>query len=603
MRQHKRVAVPVAAALVLSWLSLIASSLPAGAAGPIIVGNNAAFGGGPIQSYDFSTGGAPVASFVPTGASDSNNGRGIVVIGSEVYYTELSGGFGASDAIHVAPYNGGTGGADTRSIPNPRPGTGIQDLKTFGGVLYALTGYPSSPLEVFKLNPISGTVLGPPIVIGPGASPTSDGFTVLPNSNFLINSSDESCTYNQFNGTTGVIVPATTILVPGGAFDCTGVDTDGTSLFFQTNFNSFTQTTLSGTLVAQKSVSSNLVEDISILHPPVGDQAISAQGTTFSATEGKSFTGSVATFTDPDPNDNNPADYSATIDWGDGNSSNGVVTLSGACSASGCNYSVSGSHTYAEEGTYNVTVKITDVDTPSNTATANSTAKVADAPLTASPACSATSAQAYNGLTAKFTDAASPFGTLSDFSATINWGDSSSSAGTVSGPNGGPYAVSGSHTYASTGTFTITTTINDVGGSTASTSCKTLVFAFAPGGGSFVIGDQNAVVGNAVTFWGAQWWKANQLSGGSAPASFKGFAENPTTPSCGTGWSTDPGNSAPPPAGPLPAYMGVIVTGQVTKSGSEIDGNTVHIVVVQTNPGYQPDPGHPGTGKVVAIVC
>src|SRR3989442_11832617 len=30
---------------------------------------------------------APVASFVPTGASDNNNGRGVVVIGSEVFYT------------------------------------------------------------------------------------------------------------------------------------------------------------------------------------------------------------------------------------------------------------------------------------------------------------------------------------------------------------------------------------------------------------------------------------------------------------------------------------------------------------------------------------
>jgi hypothetical protein len=49
--------------------------------------------------------------------------------------------------------------------------------------------------------------------------------------------------------------------------------------------------------------------------------------------------------------------------------------------------------------------------------------------------------------------------------------------------------------------------------------------------------------------------------------------------------------------------MGVIVTNQATQSGSGISGGTVHIVVVKTNPGYQPNPGHPGTGTVVAQVC
>src|SRR6202040_2593590 len=103
-------------------------------------------------------------------------------------------------------------------------------------------------------------------------------------------------------------------------------------------------------------------------------------------------------------------------------------------------------------------------------------------------------------------------------------------AGTVSGLDGGPYTVNGTHTYATTGNFTITTTIKDVGGSTAITSCNQLGFSFAPGGGSFVIGDKNAAIGNSVTFWGAQWAKVNSLSGGPAPASFKGFAEAPLTP-------------------------------------------------------------------------
>lgn len=126
--------------------------------------------------------------------------------------------------------------------------------------------------------------------------------------------------------------------------------------------------------------------------------------------------------------------------------------------------------------------------------------------------------------------------------------------------------------------------------------------AFAPGG-SFVIGDQNSAIGTSVTFWGAQWWKLNSLSGGAAPAAFKGFALNPATPSCGVDWSTDPGNSTPPPVGPLPAFMAVIVTGSSSQSGSQIGGDTRHIVIVQTDPGYLDDPGHAGTGTIVAQVC
>ena len=131
----------------------------------------------------------------------------------------------------------------------------------------------------------------------------------------------------------------------------------------------------------------------------------------------------------------------------------------------------------------------------------------------------------------------------------------------------------------------------------------TYLFAFPAGGGTFVIGDGNAALGSKVTFWGAQWSSANTLSGGNAPSAFKGFANNPATPGCGVGWNTGPGGSSGPPSPPLPSYMGVIVTSSVMKSGSTISGNTVHIVVVQTNAGYDASPGKAGTGTVVATVC
>jgi hypothetical protein len=49
--------------------------------------------------------------------------------------------------------------------------------------------------------------------------------------------------------------------------------------------------------------------------------------------------------------------------------------------------------------------------------------------------------------------------------------------------------------------------------------------------------------------------------------------------------------------------MGVLVSSSLTSSGSTISGNTAHIVVVKTEPGYASDPGHPGMGTVVASYC
>ena len=126
--------------------------------------------------------------------------------------------------------------------------------------------------------------------------------------------------------------------------------------------------------------------------------------------------------------------------------------------------------------------------------------------------------------------------------------------------------------------------------------------------GSFVIGDQNATVGSLVTFsdvefWGSDWWKANSLSGGPAPAAFKGFAASSTSPpTCGESWTTDTGNSSGPPA-TVPGFMEVIAASKITRSGTTISGNAPEVVVVKTNPGYLPDPGHKGTGMVMAEVC
>lgn len=137
----------------------------------------------------------------------------------------------------------------------------------------------------------------------------------------------------------------------------------------------------------------------------------------------------------------------------------------------------------------------------------------------------------------------------------------------------------------------------------ASASATTILFAFLTTGAD-VVGDQSASIGASVTFWGAQWSSLNGLSGGAAPDSFKGFASSLAAepPKCGITWTTRPGNSSDPPA-TLPSYMGVLVSTAVGKSGSTIAGDVLSIVVVQTDAGYAGNPGHPGTGTIVAQFC
>jgi hypothetical protein len=76
-----------------------------------------------------------------------------------------------------------------------------------------------------------------------------------------------------------------------------------------------------------------------------------------------------------------------------------------------------------------------------------------------------TAPAAISGTLASFTDpnASDPAGV---FSATVDWGDGSTSAGTISGGQGS-FAVTGSHTFTAPGTYQITVTISRNGGTEA----------------------------------------------------------------------------------------------------------------------------------------
>src|SRR5262249_18283394 len=108
------------------------------------------------------------------------------------------------------------------------------------------------------------------------------------------------------------------------------------------------------------------------------DPPITAIGKGVTATEGVTFDGQVATFTDSDTSAN-ASEYAATIDWGDG-----TPTTTGAISGDAGSFTVAGSHVYADEGSKTVTITIADADNAANTAVVTSAATIADAALTAS---------------------------------------------------------------------------------------------------------------------------------------------------------------------------------------------------------------------------
>src|SRR5260370_12490538 len=58
-------------------------------------------------------------------------------------------------------------------------------------------------------------------------------------------------------------------------------------------------------------------------------------------------------------------------------------------------------------------------------------------------------------------------GSATGYSATVTWGDQTSSAGTVTANGSGGFVVSGSHVYAEEGNYAVAVTLSDAGGADA----------------------------------------------------------------------------------------------------------------------------------------
>jgi hypothetical protein len=307
-------------------------------------------------------------------------------------------------------------------------------------------------------------------------------------------------------------------LAPGGTFSQQDID-DGRVTF---------QAAEEGADAFAFSVASGTASPITgTLAVTASDPAVVATGGfTYSATAGSAGAAqAVATFTDPGGGET-LADYAATIDWGDGTS---TATSALSVDPNTHVYTVSGAHTYAQDGTFNVAVTLGHESAPAVTAT--STAEIASATGTGEGGIAASgvavSGYEFSSLTgvtvATFTDTDLSL-SASDFSAVIDWGDGTTSAGSITlAP--ATCTVSGSHEYLDEGHYAIKVGIDRAagpvtGGTSATIGATATIHEQPLANGTVGSPDQNYIqeiyrdlFGRQAEMQGLDYWVAELAEG------------------------------------------------------------------------------------------
>lgn len=161
----------------------------------------------------------------------------------------------------------------------------------------------------------------------------------------------------------------------------------------------------------------------------------------------------------------------------------------------------------------------------------------------------------------------------------------------------------------------IACTITDRAGNVFTATNRSVVVAAGVGDTSFVVGDMRPdkrtllAVGDAAYFWGSQWENHNWMSADQDHDAFKGYADTLVRSAAGaaTNWTTKAGNSKPPAK--VPTYLVVLVSSSIGKTqdptkrnSSSPYGNVIKRAIVLVDSKYSNNPGHVGTGKIVAFL-
>lgn len=359
-------------------------------------------GGLPVGAIQFTT--VPTAASTPTGIATSSDGG--------IWFTERDGNkIGRLDPV--------TSNIVEFAIPtaNSQP----QDIASGGNVLY-FTEAGANKIGKIDLN---GNITEYAI---PTANSQPRGITVA---------ADGSVYFTQFNsGKIGRLDPVAGTIVefalPTGSGAPFGITTDisGNLWFTELNANRI------GTLVVPAPLQAQPVAIVGVAGQPLTNVP-------------------VATFSDPSGNDP-VGNYTATIDWGDGTTTTGVVTLNGG------SFVVSGTHTYANPGNFVARTTISNT-VDGRTVAVNSPAAISSGPINPIPGNINASAgtPVLDVALGTFTGT----GVASSYTATVNWGDGSALGGArVVGDAVNGFTILGSHTFAVPGTFNGSVSLRDASG-------------------------------------------------------------------------------------------------------------------------------------------
>ena len=238
-----RAALPALAALMV----ILAS---AAMADSFVYGNNASFGAPYVYKIDKATG-----AIVSTYSNLSGeNGRGVVIVGSTMYYTAVSSG-------SVYSYNLSTN-TDNGVLFTVADSTSLSTI-AFDGTNFWIGDYAGTN-RAFLYTP-TGTLLK--TITLSDCSGDCDGLEYLAaNGGELISNRGDSVGPYDLYDTNGNLLTAS--FINPGAHGCgssTGIAFDGTNFFVSCNFNSLAEFDATGNYIATLSVTggSPLMEDLS----------------------------------------------------------------------------------------------------------------------------------------------------------------------------------------------------------------------------------------------------------------------------------------------------------------------------------------------------